>query len=126
MYVLQLSPGQLDLSTLRRVHAEPVQLSLEPEARQAIRSSVETVRSVIAEGRTVYGINTGFGLLANTRIQDEELELLQRCLVLSHAAGIGQMMSPATVRLMMVLKINSLARGYSGIREEVIEALIKF
>jgi histidine ammonia-lyase len=85
---------------------------------------VETVRSVIAEGRTVYGINTGFGLLANTRIQDEELELLQRSIVLSHAAGIGQMMSPATVRLMMVLKINSLARGYSGIREEVIDALI--
>jgi len=125
MYVLQLSPGQLDLSTLRRVHAEPVQLSLAPGARQAIRSSVETVRSVIAEGRTVYGINTGFGLLANTRIEDEELELLQRSIVLSHAAGIGQMMSPAAVRLMMVLKINSLARGYSGIREEVIDALIK-
>ncbi len=125
MYQLQLTPGQLDLATLRRIHSEPVQLSLAEEARDAIRASVDTVAGVIAEGRTVYGINTGFGLLANTRIQTEELQLLQRSIVLSHAAGIGKLMSPATVRLLMVLKINSLARGFSGIREEVIEALIR-
>ena len=124
MYALQLSPGQLDLKTLRRVHAEPVLLSLTPEAGQAIQSSVGTVQAVIAEGRTVYGVNTGFGLLANTRIPRDELELLQRSIVLSHAAGTGDMMSPAAVRLLMVLKINSLARGFSGVRAEVIDALV--
>ena len=61
---------------------------------------------------------------ANTRISTEDLELLQRSIVLSHAAGVGQAMQPSTVRLLMVLKINSLARGFSGIRREVIEALI--
>ncbi|UGA39968.1 aromatic amino acid lyase [Chromobacterium haemolyticum] len=67
---------------------------------------------VLSEGRTAYGINTGFGLLANTRIAPEELELLQRSIVLSHAAGIGAPMDESTVRLVMALKINSLARGF--------------
>jgi histidine ammonia-lyase len=124
MYVLELSPGQLDLGTLRRVHSQPVQLSLAPSARAAIQASVDTVQAVIAEGRTVYGVNTGFGLLANTRIPGDELELLQRSIVLSHAAGTGRMMSPETVRLLMVLKVNSLARGYSGVRQEVVDALV--
>ena len=79
---------------------------------------------VLEEGRTVYGINTGFGLLANTKIAQDELELLQRSIVLSHAAGIGEFMSPQVVRLLMLLKINSLSRGFSGIRLSVIEALI--
>ena len=82
------------------------------------------VEQVIAEDRTVYGINTGFGLLANTRIAPEDLETLQKSIVLSHAAGIGEFMPDETVRLMMVLKINSLARGFSGIRLKVIQALI--
>ncbi|MFE8730274.1 aromatic amino acid lyase, partial [Aeromonas hydrophila] len=73
----------------------------------------------------LYGINTGFGLLANTRIPVDQLEELQRSIVLSHAAGIGTYMDDATVRLMMVLKLNSLARGFSGIRLEVLEALMK-
>jgi histidine ammonia-lyase len=71
----------------------------------------------------VYGINTGFGLLANTRIRWEQLDELQRSIVLSHAAGIGEYMDDATVRLMMVLKVNSLARA-SGIRQTVLEALM--
>jgi len=84
----------------------------------------KVVLNVIKENRTVYGINTGFGLLANTRINVDELELLQRSIVLSHAAGTGDFMQEDTVRLLMLLKINSLARGYSGIRLSVIEALI--
>ena len=89
MFELTLEPGRLDLPTLRRVLREPVRLSLSPDATAAIEASVATVGKVIGEGRTVYGINTGFGLLANTRIATEELELLQRSIVLSHAAGIG-------------------------------------
>ena len=79
----------------------------------------------MATGRTVYGINTGFGLLANTRIDAAELQILQRSIVLSHAAGTGGFLPERTVRLLMTLKINSLARGYSGVRLEIIEALIR-
>ncbi len=124
MYKLNLKPGQLSLKQLRRVMAEPVQLSLDTECLPRIEASTATVREVIAQGRTVYGVNTGFGLLANTRIPDEELKQLQCSIVLSHAAGVGALMRESTVRLLMVLKVNSLARGYSGIRLQIIEALI--
>ncbi|SFG46694.1 histidine ammonia-lyase [Neptunomonas qingdaonensis] len=124
MYELTLTPGQLALAALRRIHQKPVKLRLDPGCHDAIAKSVASVQQVLAEDRVVYGINTGFGMLANTRISSDDLELLQRSIVLSHAAGVGQFMQPSTVRLMMVLKINSLARGYSGIRLQVIEALI--
>ncbi|PRD17736.1 UNVERIFIED_CONTAM: hutH, partial [Trichonephila clavipes] len=121
---LNLNPGQLTLADLRTVYQAPVRLTLDPSAHQAIDASVACVESIIAEGRTAYGINTGFGLLASTRIASHDLEKLQRSLVLSHAAGIGEPLSDAMVRLIMVLKINSLARGFSGIRRKVIDALI--
>ncbi len=82
------------------------------------------VNAILAEGRTAYGINTGFGLLAQTRISTEDLENLQRSLVLSHAAGVGEPLDDDLTRLIMVLKINSLSRGFSGIRLSVIQALI--
>ncbi|WP_298443980.1 histidine ammonia-lyase [uncultured Ferrimonas sp.] len=119
-----LQPGQLTLAQLRAIARNPVSLTLAESAIAPINASCETVSRVLREGRTVYGINTGFGLLANTRIAEAELELLQRSIVLSHAAGIGQYMQDSTVRLMLVLKVNSLARGYSGIRLSVINALI--
>ncbi|WP_078082783.1 histidine ammonia-lyase [Microbulbifer mangrovi] len=125
MYQLEINPGQLSLEQLRRVAREPVKLTLNKDAHAAINASAKTVADVLEQGRTVYGINTGFGLLANTSIKKEDLETLQRAIVLSHAAGTGNFMGEDTVRLLMVLKINSLARGFSGIRLEVIEALIK-
>ncbi|WP_346838002.1 histidine ammonia-lyase [Microbulbifer sp. SAOS-129_SWC] len=125
MYQLEINPGQLSLADLRRVAREPVELSLSKDAYPAIEASARTVAEVLEQGRTVYGINTGFGLLANTRIEKKDLETLQRAIVLSHAAGTGDFMNEATVRLLMVLKINSLSRGFSGVRPQVIEALIK-
>lgn len=124
MLNLVIKPGTLSLNQLRKVSRSPVVLSLDPDAIPAIERSTEVVEQVIAEGRTVYGINTGFGLLANTKIAPDDLETLQKSIVLSHAAGIGEFMSDETVRLMMVLKINSLSRGFSGIRLQVIEALM--
>uniref|UniRef100_UPI002FDB794A aromatic amino acid lyase n=1 Tax=Arsukibacterium sp. TaxID=1977258 RepID=UPI002FDB794A len=124
-FSLNIIPGQLTLAQLRQVHLGPVQLSLDASALAAIDKSATCVADVIKQNKVVYGINTGFGLLANTRIKNDELELLQRSIVLSHAAGYGQFMADSTVRLMMVLKINSLARGYSGIRLQVIELLIQ-
>lgn len=125
METLEIQPGQLTLEQLRAVSTHPVQISLSKECKKNINASVATVRKLIDEGRVIYGINTGFGLLASTIIPNEELEHLQRSIVLSHAAGVGKMMAPSTVRLMMTLKINSLARGYSGIRYEVIEGLMQ-
>ncbi|WP_394170284.1 histidine ammonia-lyase [Saccharospirillum alexandrii] len=124
-HTLNLTPGTLTLDDLRQVFQTPVTLKLDPTCYARMEASAATVAAVVAEGRTVYGINTGFGLLANTRIEPAELETLQHSIVLSHAAGIGQFMTERTVRLMMVLKINSLARGYSGIRPEVVEFLVE-
>lgn len=122
---LNLIPGTLTLSQLREVHRHHVHLTLDDSAKAGINAAEQAVLNVIKENRTVYGINTGFGLLANTRINVDELELLQRSIVLSHAAGTGDFMTEDTVRLLMLLKINSLARGFSGIRLSVIEALIQ-
>ncbi|WP_435103568.1 histidine ammonia-lyase [Arhodomonas sp. AD133] len=124
MTTLRLTPGEMTLAQMRRVYAaaEPVELS--DHANAAIAAGVDCVNRVVAEDRTVYGINTGFGLLAQTRIPRDQLESLQRSLVLSHATGVGEPIDDALVRLTMVLKVNSLARGFSGIRREVIDALI--
>ncbi|CAI9397607.1 MULTISPECIES: histidine ammonia-lyase [Citrobacter] len=124
MNTMTLTPGHLSFSQLREVWQRPVKLSLDASAIDGINASVACVNTIVAEGRTAYGINTGFGLLAQTRIADDDLQNLQRSLVLSHAAGVGDALDDALVRLIMVLKINSLARGFSGIRLSVIDALI--
>ncbi|MDP6967561.1 MAG: histidine ammonia-lyase [Gammaproteobacteria bacterium] len=124
MYQLEINPGQVSLAQLRRASCSAVKVSLSASALDGIAASTALVQSMVDKGRTVYGINTGFGLLANTRIDAKDLQELQRSIVLSHAAGIGALMCDTTVRLVMILKINSLARGYSGIRLQVIEALI--
>ena len=113
------------MADLRKVSRHHFPLALDKQSYKNIQSSVDCVNRVIAEKRVVYGINTGFGLLASTHIADSDLELLQRSLVLSHSTGVGNYMDESTVRLMMALKINSLARGLSGVRVELIEALIK-
>lgn len=124
MNTMTLTPGHLSFAQLRDIWQQPVKLSLDAGAIDAINASVACVNNIVAEGRTAYGINTGFGLLAQTRIATEDLQNLQHSLVLSHAAGVGEALDDAMVRLIMVLKINSLARGFSGIRLSVIEALI--
>ncbi len=124
MNTLTLTPGTLTLAQLREIYSQPVHLTLDDGAYAAINESVACVNEIMTQGRTAYGINTGFGLLAQTRIATEDLENLQRSLVLSHAAGVGEPLDDALVRLMMVLKINSLARGFSGIRLQVIQMLV--
>jgi histidine ammonia-lyase len=121
---LTLIPGQLSLAQLREVFQQPLTITLDEQAFAAINDSVACVNAILAEGRTAYGINTGFGLLAQP-ISTDDLENLQRSLVLSHAAGVGEPLDDAMARLIMVLKINSLSRGFSGIRLSVIQALIQ-
>lgn len=124
MKSLELSPGRMTLAQARRIHEAPVTLRLPDSANPAIDQAVVCVNRVLDEDRSVYGINTGFGLLAQTRIGKAHLEELQRSLVLSHATGVGDPLDDALVRLIMALKVNSLARGFSGIRRKVLDALI--
>ena len=105
MQELQIVPGKMTLEQLRLVSRKKTKITLDPNCKDAVEKSVETVRDVINSGRVIYGINTGFGLLANTVIPNDELEHLQRSIVLSHAAGIGDFMSESTTRLLMVLKM---------------------
>ena len=88
-----------------------------------IRSSAASVERIVAGGETVYGVNTGFGLLASTRIPAERLAELQTNLILSHSCGLGDALPRHVVRLMIVLKLLGLGRGYSGVRPLVIDAL---
>ena len=122
--VSQVRAGELDLPALRRIHEQPVALRLAAHDRGRIAAAAALVDKIIAGGDAAYGINTGFGLLAQTRIPSEQLELLQRNLLLSHAAGVGDALPDSIVRLILALKINALARGHSGISMAVVDALL--
>jgi len=119
-----LNPGQLSLLDLRSLWRTPCHVELDPRCAGAIDAAAEVVADIVREGRTVYGINTGFGSLANTTIAANQLSELQNRLVLSHSAGVGEPLSERVVRLTLLLKVNALARGHSGIRRQVINALL--
>jgi histidine ammonia-lyase len=121
---LELNAGTLSLAMLRRIHEQPVALRLSDDDRARVAAASRLVDEIVAGGDAAYGINTGFGLLAQTRIAHEQLELLQRNLLLSHAAGVGNALPDATVRLVLALKINALARGHSGVSVELMDALL--
>ncbi len=116
---LVLRPGHVTLAQWRQVY-RGAPLALDPAALPVVRASAAAVAAIVAKGAPVYGINTGFGKLASVRIEREDLATLQRNIVLSHAAGVGEPMPASVVRLMMALKLVSLAQGASGIREETL------
>lgn len=122
MTTLVLKPGNATLAEWRAIYRGAVP-ELDPSCRPKIRASAETVARIVAKGEPVYGINTGFGKLASVRIPAADLETLQRNIVLSHAAGVGEAMPVAVTRLMMALKLASLAQGASGVREETVDLL---
>ena len=113
----------LPLGSLRAAYEQPARLSFCEDALAAIDRGASAIEHIVARGDTVYGVNTGFGLLANTSIAHDDLEALQRNLVLSHACGVGPLLDDAIVRLVLVLKAASLARGASGVRRETLFAL---
>jgi histidine ammonia-lyase len=119
-----LQPGELALADLRAAWSAPAHLALAPSAYQAIEASAAAVQAIVAKGDPAYGINTGFGILARRHIPNEQLEQLQRNLILSHAVGTGELLSDAVVRLILLMKIGSLARGYSGVRPLIVDTLI--
>lgn len=100
--------------------------SLAPSAKKAMQKSRALVEEWIRSGEVVYGVTTGFGEFANVKISTDKIELLQKNLIESHAAGAGEPLPPEVVRAMMILRINALAKGFSGIRVETVEFIIKF
>ena len=119
---MKLDPTNIDFTSLRRVWAGEA-VSLDDASMQRVAEAAASVDRIVASGETVYGVNTGFGLLANTRIPNDRLAELQTNLILSHSAGLGDPLSRNVTRLMIVLKLLGLGRGYSGVRPLVIEAL---
>jgi histidine ammonia-lyase len=120
----------LDGQTLRiedvvRVAREPrARVTLKPEARRALLESRRVVERAIESGQTIYGINTGFGKLANVRIPPDQLDQLQTNLIRSHASGVGSPLPPSVVRAVMLLRANVLLRPTSGVRPELVDALL--
>ena len=104
-------------------HDVPVELS--EEAREKILLSRQTVDSLVAEGRTVYGITTGFGKFSDVCITQDECKLLQKNLIVTHAVGAGEPFPRPVARGIMLLRINNLAKGYSGARLEVVQTLVE-
>lgn len=121
---LTLQPGELRLADLRAVWAGHQRLDLATRAWDDIAASAATVDAIVAKGDPAYGINTGFGILAKAHIPIEQLATLQRNLILSHAVGTGELLSDSIVRLILLTKIGSLARGYSGVRPVIVETLV--
>ena len=120
---MNLIPGALTLDDLKRLHDGLGRLAIDPAAWPAVDAAAAAVQRAAAGDAPVYGVNTGFGKLASTRIGEADLATLQRNLIRSHAVGVGEPLSAPVVRLILVLKAASLARGASGVRREVIGAL---
>ena len=122
---LTLIPGEITLAQLRALGAaEPPQVALDPSHRAAVAASAALVQRATEGDAPVYGVNTGFGKLATKRIAREDLATLQLKLLRSHAVGVGEPLSERVVRLILVLKAASLARCFSGVRQEVVDALL--
>ncbi|HEX5326040.1 MAG TPA: histidine ammonia-lyase [Acetobacteraceae bacterium] len=117
-----LRPGNASLAEWRAIYRGAT-ASLDPVSYPAISRSAAVVEAIVARGEPVYGINTGFGKLATIRIDKADLAALQRNLVLSHSAGVGEPMPAPVVRLMMALKLASLAQGASGVRPATVQLL---
>jgi histidine ammonia-lyase len=122
MTALTIKPGKAALADWRAVW-EGATPSLDPSCRDRIASGAAAVERIVAKGDPVYGINTGFGKLASVRIPAEDVETLQRNLILSHCCGVGDPLAPGIVRLVMALKLASLGRGASGVRPETVELI---
>ena len=119
-----LRPGQLSLDELQAIHAGGQPLVVDPAALPGINASAAVVRRAAEGTAPVYGVNTGFGKLASTRIGEADLARLQLNLIRSHSAGVGEPLSAPVLRLMLALKAASLARGFSGVRPVVIDTLV--
>ncbi len=121
--MIPIGERPLDLDDIRTALAGPIKVTLTAAARERIVRSAETVTRLLGTGDAIYGVNTGFGKLAKTRIAAQDLNALQINIVRSHAAGVGAPLDPPVVRLILLMKLNALAQGASGISLAAMEAL---
>ncbi len=115
----------LTIEDVHKVSRKFEDVSLSKSAYDKMNKSRETIEKILEEGKPVYGVNTGFGALANVRISKDKLRELQRNIVLSHSAGIGEYLPEDIVRAMLLIRANALAKGYSGVRPIVVEKLLE-
>lgn len=123
--MLEISGHGLTLEAFARVTEGGATVRLAVAARERVERGRRAIEEILGRGEPVYGVNTGFGLLASHRIPEQQLAELQRRLLLSHAAGVGRPLGPATVRGMLLLRANALAQGHSGVRPEVIDRVLE-
>ncbi|MFC4350418.1 histidine ammonia-lyase [Fodinicurvata halophila] len=120
---MTLTPGAVRLADLQAILFEGQAVRLDAQARDAVEASAAQIERAVEAGAPVYGVNTGFGKLASVRISKEDTAALQRNLIRSHCAGVGEPLDHEIVRLVMALKLVSLGRGASGVRWALIEQL---
>ncbi|MDP1630790.1 MAG: histidine ammonia-lyase [Caulobacter sp.] len=125
MKTVTLGDSAIGLADIEAAMAGPVAARLHPRADVAVGASAAAIDAILADGRTVYGVNTGFGLLAKKTIPADKLADLQRNLILSHCCGVGAALPDDVVRLILLLKIAGLSRGFSGVRPELIAMLMR-
>ncbi|MDH3600070.1 MAG: histidine ammonia-lyase [Candidatus Tectomicrobia bacterium] len=121
--ILLITQDELTLAQLQSFVADDVMVTLDIDAKDRVQQARATIEHILAGCQPVYGVNTGFGKFSDVHIPADQLDELQRRLILSHAAGVGAPMPIDVVRLMMLLKIKALGQGYSGCRWELVELL---
>jgi histidine ammonia-lyase len=123
-HAIEIDGRSLTLEQLGAVVRGEAECTLAPDARERVAACRQAIEEALERGDVLYGVNTGFGDLANVRIAGDKLRLLQERLVLSHAAGMGEPLPDAAIRAMLLLRANTLARGHSGVRPVVVERLL--
>ena len=122
--IVRLSGRDLSLAQVVSVARRGATVEVTPEARERVRAARRFVERLAADDHPTYGINTGFGMLAEVPIAKRDLEQLQLNLIVSHAAGVGEPLPSEVVRALMVCRANVLAGGHSGVREETLDQLV--
>src|SRR5271157_777247 len=124
METVVLDGQPLTLAQIEAVALGGCPVAVAPAALARVAASRATIEEILAAGKTVYGVNTGFGKLSDVRIPPGSLAQLQTNLVRSHAAGVGQPLSATEVRAILLLRANVLAKGFSGTRPALVELLV--
>ena len=122
--IIRINGSDLTIADVVAVARHHAKVELDPDQIETIRISRQFVEDAIASGQAIYGINTGFGKFANVPISPEELDLLQKNLIFSDACGVGDPFATEIVRAMMVLRLNSICKGNSGVLPATIDCLI--
>ncbi|MGE0527105.1 MAG: histidine ammonia-lyase [Bdellovibrionales bacterium] len=124
--MLRLDGESLNLENVWAVASAGLRVELATEGREKIRASRQYIEERVNGGEVIYGVNTGFGAFSSVRISDADIVQLQKNLIRSHCSGVGEPFTPAQTRAIMVLRANALARGHSGVREQVIDKILEF